>query len=211
MQDDRLSESWKHEARRYHAPPELDAVAREAMWAEIEARHFAPGPAGWSRRRPAWVGLAAAVVIGVVLGRFTPLDGLLHPAKAHSAPAIPVAAAPARLPVPALFEPTTSQYLGQTTALLVALPSEVHGGRADALFINRAQNLLLTTRLLLDSPAAQDAKLRGLLDDLEVVLAQVVRLQAAPTTTDLELINQALEQRDVLPRLRTAAADISAD
>ena len=43
-------------------------------------------------------------------------------------------------------------------------------------------------------------------------LAQVVRLQEANSHTELDLINQALEQREVLPRLRTAAADIiSAD
>ena len=113
--------------------------------------------------------------------------------------------------MPALYESTTSQYLGQTAALLVALPSEVHGGRADAQFVGRARNLLLTTRLLLDSPAAQDAKLHGLLDDLELVLAQVVRLQDERNSADIDLINQALEQHDVLPRLRTAAADISAD
>ena len=75
-------------------------------------------------RIPTWIGLAAAIVIGVALGRFTPLDRLLHPAPAVPAPiATPiVAAAPSRLPVPAVYEPTTSQYLGQTAALLVALP-----------------------------------------------------------------------------------------
>lgn len=210
MQDDRFEQRFQDAARRYHQPPELDASARESMWAEVEARHFAPHR---RYRIPTWIGLAAAIVIGVALGRFTPLDRLLHPAPAVPAPiATPiVAAASSRLPVPAVYEPTTSQYLGQTAALLVALPSEVHGGRADRPFIDRAQNLLLTTRLLLDSPAAQDVKLRGLLDDLEVVLAQVVRLQSERDSTDLDLINQALEQRDVLPRLRTAAADISAD
>ncbi len=210
MQDDHFESPLRDAARSYHEPPPLDAAAREAMWTEIEA-HGLVAPSRRPHRLPAWVGLAAAVMLGIGLGRFTPLDGWLHPAAPQ--PALPTAAAapPTRLPVPAVYEPTTSQYLGQTSALLVALPSEVHDGRADAMFINRAQNLLLTTRLLLDSPAAQDAKLRGLLDDLEVVLAQVVRLQAAPSTTDLDLINQALEQRDVLPRLRTAAADISAD
>jgi len=53
--------------------------------------------------------------------------------------------------------------------------------------------------------------MRSLLDDLELVLMQVVRLQSSSNRTDLELINRALEQRDVIPRLRTAAADISAN
>jgi len=53
--------------------------------------------------------------------------------------------------------------------------------------------------------------MRNLLEDLELVLAQVARLQNDHSRTDLDLINRALEQRDVLPRLRTAVADISAD
>ncbi len=208
MQDNRFDQRFQDAARRYHEPPDLDAATRASMWADIEARHFAPRR---PYRIPTWIGLAAAIVVGIGLGRFTPLDRVLHPAPVAPAPTPTVAAAPVTLPVPAIYEPTTSQYLGQTAALLGALSSEVHGGRADRPFIDRAQNLLLTTRLLLDSPAAQDAKLRGLLDDLEVVLAQVVRLQSERDTADLDLINQALEQRDVLPRLRTAAADISAD
>jgi hypothetical protein len=56
--------------------------------------------------------------------------------------------------------------------------------------------------------------MRALLEDLELVLAQVVRLQNGQNgqdRTELDLINRALEQRDVIPRLRTAVADISAN
>jgi hypothetical protein len=78
-------------------------------------------------------------------------------------------------------------------------------------FIARAGDLLTTTRLLLDSPAADTPSMRNLLEDLELVLAQVVRLRDAPSRTELDLIHQALDQREVLPRLTTAAADISAN
>ena len=214
MQDEQLDQPSRDAAHAYHEPPALDEAARDEMWTAIEAEHFAP-PAGRGRFAvPRWAGLAAAIVVGIALGRFTPLDGWLHrapPRPAAAAAATPLAATPVALPVPAVYEPTTSRYLGQTAALLIALPAETKAGRADDQFIDRAQNLLLTTRLLLDSPAAHDAKLRGLLDDLEVVLAQIVRLQSEQNAADLDLITQALEQRDVLPRLRTAAADISAD
>jgi hypothetical protein len=53
--------------------------------------------------------------------------------------------------------------------------------------------------------------MRDLLEDLELVLVQVVRLRNSGTRTDLDTINRALEQRDVIPRLRTAVADISAN
>ncbi|HEY5218967.1 MAG TPA: hypothetical protein VIJ16_04115 [Gemmatimonadaceae bacterium] len=206
MQDDRFEQPLQDAARAYHEPPELDAPTRDAMWEQIDARraHGVSSRAWWAHP---WVGIAATLIIGIGIGRFAPFD--------RGAPATPatttVASANTASPLPALYEPTTSQYLGQTAALLVSLPAETHGGRADAQFISRATNLLLTTRLLLDSPAARDPKLRSLLDDLEPVLAQIVRLQAGENTTDLDLINQAMEQRDVMPRLRTAAADLSAD
>jgi hypothetical protein len=95
--------------------------------------------------------------------------------------------------------------------LLVSLPAEVREGRANEPYMGRAHDLLLTTRLLLDSPASADPRFRTLLEDLELVLAQVVRLQSAESSEELEIIRQALEQRDVLPRLRSAVANISAD
>ena len=75
----------------------------------------------------------------------------------------------------------------------------------------RAGDLLTRTRLLIDSPASSDPQIHELLEDLELVLAQIVRLKADTTDhTELDLINRALEQRDVIPRLRTAVEDISA-
>ena len=109
------------------------------------------------------------------------------------------------------YDVETSQYLGQTAALLIALPSEARSGHPDERFVARASELLTRTRLLLDSPAANDTQMRSLLEDLELVLAQVVRLQDGQDRTELDLINRALEQRDVIPRLRTAVADISAN
>ena len=158
MPDDRFEPPLHDAARHYHEPPELDAAARETIWAEVEAGVFSSHLTHQPHRSPAWIGLAAALVIGVALGRFTPLDRLLHPATIAAGPVSVRAATTARVLVPSVFAPTTSQYLGQTAALLNALPSEIHGGRADGLFIDRARTLLLTTRLLLDSPAAADAR-----------------------------------------------------
>jgi hypothetical protein len=42
------------------------------------------------------------------------------------------------------------------------------------------------------------------------VLAQVVRVPAVRDSAQAALINEAIEARDVLPRLRTAAAQASA-
>jgi hypothetical protein len=107
------------------------------------------------------------------------------------------------------YEAATSRYLGQTAALLVSLPAELRAGRADQRFVAQAGDLLITTRLLLDSDAAANQNVRQLLEDLELVLAQISRLPTARGAADLDLITQALEERDVVPRLRSAAADIS--
>ena len=69
----------------------------------------------------------------------------------------------------------------------------------------------MTTRLLMDSPAAQDPKLRSLLEDLELVLVQVARLRGGKSREDLDLIHQAVEQGDVLSRLNTAVTTQSSE
>ncbi|HEX6049652.1 MAG TPA: hypothetical protein VFZ21_10290, partial [Gemmatimonadaceae bacterium] len=110
------------------------------------------------------------------------------------------------------YRQATTEYLGQTAALLTALPAAARDGRPDARFIGQATDLLSTTRLLLDSPAAAtDSRLKDLLEDLELVLAQLSRLPAGQGGTEIDLITEALERRDVVPRLRSAVVSISSD
>src|SRR2546426_3260519 len=56
---------------------------------------------------------------------------------------------------------------------------------------------LTTTRLMLDSPAARDPRLKSLLEDLELVLAQIAQLSSRGEREDVQLINQGLDQRSV--------------
>jgi hypothetical protein len=222
-EDDRLPEALRSAAREYNNPPELSHSELDEMWSAIERdafpRRFASPSAElpasnarqWSSAERWFTGrnllpLAAVLLLGVAIGRFA------LPRKQQPSPDIALRPALGdSVAVPEPYQTTTSQYLGRTAALLVSLPSEVGAGRADDRFLGRAHDLLLTTRLLLDSPAASDPRFRNLLEDLELVLAQVVRLQSDQGRADLDLIRQALDQRDVLPRLRSAVADISAD
>lgn len=198
--------------REYNNPPELRKADLDAMWASIE-------PAAFEQARPAFdqapfgvrrspllklLPLAATLIIGIGIGRF------VVPAEERGA-AVDQVAASDSVSLDEPYQSTTSRYLGQAVALLVSLPADVREGRANEPYMGRAHDLLLTTRLLLDSPASADPRFRTLLEDLELVLAQVVRLQSAESSEELELIRQALEQRDVLPRLRSAVANISAD
>jgi hypothetical protein len=208
---DRFDELLDDAARTYNRPPDERQMPLDDIWDAVQVQAFA------ATRRPAryvqWLRIAAALVIGVGIGRLSLLTATSRPptsvAKADSAPRNQVANA---LTQP--LDPATSRYLGQAAALLIALPSETNVGRPDEAFIKRANELLLTTRLLLDSQSGSDPGLRNLLEDLELVLVQVVRLEKERTPsrrTEMELIQQALDQRDVIPRLRTAASEYAAD
>jgi len=212
-EDDKLPEGLRKAARDYNAPPELKRSDLDAMWSAIEAEAF-DLPVGDISRRAPWYAaqrlmpFAAVLVLGVAIGRFA------LPREQNAG--VPASTAVAETPtdsiaIPEVYQATTNRYLGQATALFVALPSDTRSADGVAPYQGRAHDLLLTTRLLLDSPAAADPRFRSLLEDLELVLAQVVRLQSDQSGAELELIRQALEQRDVLPRLRTAVADFSAD
>lgn len=75
-----------------------------------------------------------------------------------------------------------------------------------------ARDVLTSTRLLLDSPAARDPQFRALFTDLELVLAQIVQLSGAPLQAgERELIERAMQDRDLLPRLRSAIPAGAAD
>jgi len=181
----------------------------EEMWQVIEAAHFnRTGASGvWMRSTP-WLAAAAALVIGIGIGRYLPS------AKNRATPSVPTATASNTVTpnadtsaVADAYRDQTNQYLGQAAALLISLPAKDGTQKADATFSNKAADLLVTTRLLIDSPAAtQDPKLRSLLEDLELVLVQIARLRGERNKGDLDLIHQAVEQGDVISRLNSAVA-----
>lgn len=210
---DELDQTLRTALRAYRTPPEPPL---EEMWRTIEARRHGVRPI--TRRRhwgavPVWLAAAAALVIGVGIGRYAmPSAGISSvPTVAVGSRSAPTADADvlldAQLDVP--YEVATSRYLGQTAALLTALPSEGGTSEMNGQFSSQARDLLQTTRLLLDSPAGDDPELRALLSDLELVLAQVAGLRSARDREELDLITGALEQRDVLPRLKSVVAQIS--
>jgi hypothetical protein len=185
MTEDRFDRLLREAARDYHRPPD---TPREDLWRRIAAARQARQSwvlvwRPWMRRALA---AAAVLAIGVGLGRLSVLS--VRPAGAPSDLAYRVAAA---------------QYLSRTEALLTGFRT---GARAanEVQFTAQARDLLTTTRLMLDSPAAQDPQLKILLEDLELVLAQIAQLASGGDSEGVLLINQGLEQRSVLLRLRTA-------
>jgi hypothetical protein len=207
MDEDSFEEVLRDLPRSYNAPPEPPF---DEMWTAIEDAHFnAPIPITRTRpfaARTTWLAAAAALVIGIGIGRYVPANSgpaTTTPALASAASA-PIAETSA---VADAYRDQTNHYLGQAAALLISLPAQDANPKTDSAFAVKASDLLVTTRLLIDSPAAaQDVKLHSLLEDLELVLVQIARLQGDQHKGDLDLIHQAVEQGDVISRLNSAVA-----
>jgi hypothetical protein len=196
MSDDQFENLLREAARDYHRPPE---TPREELWARIEAerqrRRAAPRVVVL---RPAWrwgLGMAAVLLLGIAIGRWIRLP------QQTAAPA-PSAARGARSDL--AYRLAAAQYLTRTETLLTGFRADARAGQLDAQFIAQARELLSSTRLLLDSPAGRDARLKPLFEDLELVLAQIALLPAVRDSADVELITQGMDQSSVLTRLRTA-------
>jgi hypothetical protein len=197
MDDDQLDESLRAAAREYNAPPE---TPRDAMWRAIEAQRRVDRvrrPA--SRRWVPWAAAAAALLaLGVGIGR-------LSAPGTPGAPAVgaPVTAVSAPRVNETAYRLATVEHLGQSEAFLTLFRASVRSGGQERLASATARQLLATNRLLLDSPAGQDRKTRVLLEDLELVLAEIAQLSAGAPAEDRELIREGLERGGVLSRLRT--------
>ena len=193
MTDDQLDERIRGAARDYNAPPQ---TPREEMWARIaEARRGRVAePSVIPLRRWRWAGLAAAaaaiLAVGVGIGRVS------------VAPEVPVWEAPSTSG--AAYRLAAQEHLGQSEAFLTLFRASLRQPGDHRLAAASARQLLSTNRLLLDSPAAVDPKTRLLLEDLELVLAEIAQLSPSSRAEDLELIREGIEQGDVMPRLRTA-------
>jgi hypothetical protein len=204
MDDNRLDELLTDAVRTYRPPPDAPL---DAIWPRIEAEAFAVQPA---KRTPGWRrfagAIAATLVFGVLIGRVTASRDFTPPFAAKES------GTPARLASTSAGDPyqrTMQEFLGRTAVLITALPANGHPGTNDTKLTEQARQLLGTARLLLDSPVGREQRTKELLEDLELVLAQVARLQSQRPGEALTLINEALEERDVVPRIRSAVAVLS--
>jgi hypothetical protein len=76
----------------------------------------------------------------------------------------------------------------------------------NAQFAGWAKGLLSNTRLLLDSPAGDEPRRAKLLQDLEMVLAQIVQLSPDAPAADRELVQGTIQNGLVMTRLRSASS-----
>lgn len=210
IMDDRFEGAMREASQEYNRPPE---TPRDLMWARIEAIRaerarkrqqlrvlYSP----WTR----WgLGLAAALAIGIGLGRWT-LDGThdtepVVPVAAGDAPAEPSEGERPRAQL--AYQLAAAAHLSRVETYLTTFRMSPGAESESAEFWGGAGELLASTRLLLDSPAANDPVFRDLLDELELVLVQIVQLSyQRGDATELELVTEGIERRGLLPRLRSA-------
>lgn len=197
----------------YHTPPE---PPRDDMWAVIQAARAADVvPIRRFRPQPWWAAVAAALVIGVVLGRGTltgPDEAITVADGSSEVPAAVDGATPGETPdgaanaVPRSYRFAAARHLNRTETFLTMFRMDARSDQLnDADIGTWSKRLLTDTRLLLDSPAGGDPELRRLLNDLELVLAQIVQLRTGDPT-EVEIIDEGLESSQLLFRLKAAQA-----
>ena len=214
MLDDRFDDQLRESAKEYNVPPE---TPREVMWAAIRAERAGgqadrrtdgrineyKRPSDRPTARPSvrflrWpAGIAALLVIGIGLGR-------MSAPRTEPTPAPVAATAPAPLLTGVAYQVVTAEHLGQAEAFLTLFRTSVRRGGNEQLASATARQLLASNRLLLDSPAGSDNRTRLLLQDVELILAQIAQLSPRPSSPDLDLITDDLKDSGVMSRLRTA-------
>lgn len=110
----------------------------------------------------------------------------------------------ANVPSSNIYQVATVRHLADAEAMLTSFSVGSRDASTNAQFAVWAKGLLSNTRLLLDSPAGDDPRRAKLLQDLELVLAQIVQLSPNAAAEDRELIQGSIQQGHVMTRLRTA-------
>jgi hypothetical protein len=191
-----------------------NAAPRAEMWEAIQAAQKTAQDAQSGQlpgvtplRRAPWrlmSVIAAAVLLGVVVDRFA-----LRGVERTSVPVASVPSPSRDTSDPSrLYRMAAAQTLTQAEALLTAYRASdtPRENSVEAQQLGTwGRQVLGSTRLLIDSPAGDDPQLRALLNDLELVLVQIIQLSGGELDPgDRALIDRALQDRDLLPRIRTA-------
>jgi len=198
--EDPKFEQWlKDAAKSYHPPV---PTPREEVWKRIEAarrnKHVIE-LRPWLR----WAVAAAAVlVLGIGIGRWS-INRATLPAGSKAAAGTQVAHEIDSLANVA-YQVAATQYLSRTEAFLTSFRADANRTANTGRLARQARDLLTTTQLMLDSPAADNPRLRSLLEDLELVLMQISLLNPVEDGHNRDLITQGMNQSNVLPKLRSA-------
>jgi hypothetical protein len=181
------------------------AIGRRMEQSSVEGRRLAPvaviprdtngsTPTAPDARRAAPGGGVEARDSGVQGGRSTALASQAAPDDVNSS------AIAYRLAV--------LDHVAGSEAMITAFRASAHRGDVDGQLAKWSRDLLGETRLLESSASSDDVTMKRLLEDLELVLAQIVQYTNRGTHApdDLDLIEQSLRRRAVMSNLRNISA-----
>lgn len=197
MNDEQLDQLIREVGAEYNPPP---PTPRDEMWERIRAERTRRQSA--RRAIPPWqwvAGIAAVLAIGVAIGRFTAL-----PDEQESQPVVVAPPGEATPATNVAYQLAASEHFESVETFLTTFQVDAREGMmAEVDWTVPAQNLLLQNRLLQASSVGEDPGLKALLDDIELVLAQIAQY-SADRAEDLDFIENGIEQRGVLVKLRAA-------
>lgn len=167
-------------------------VPKDEIWTAIEAkRRTRASRPDRTRFRWAWTLRAAALLLlGVAIGRFT----------FGSDSEIPVDPGPRMADA---LRAETAGHFAQVELVLSLFGAEGED-HLTAETVAWARGLLADTQLLIDSPVGEDPEMKRLLEELELILAQIGSLALEDLEIERDLIQESMNERDMLERLRTA-------
>lgn len=197
--DDKFDEFLRQAASDYHAPVPPPA---DAIWAAIEkdvATAIAPAQRSANRFRPVtWIALAVAatLMIGVAVGRWTAQPQPV--AGTSTSVAVQGDASPHGAPARAV----TMEHLAEAEVFLTGVRAELKTGRPDVERAERSRDLLVRTRVLLGSSADRSPDVARLLEDLELLLAEIAAMPPTRGSLDKTLLDESMRNGNIIPRIR---------
>lgn len=200
MPDDKQFDDFaRRHAAGYRAGAQPPA---DEMWRGIEAQVQAairPAPPRLARRS-IWIAavgaIAATLVIGVAIGRWS--------AAPRATLRVEVATSADSARLTAHLHAATQDYLEDAQVFLTEFRADLRAGRSSAGDrARRSRELLARTRLLLARPEAQSPNVNRLLEDLELLLAEIAVMPDSAHSIDATLLEETLRRDDIIPRIRT--------
>jgi hypothetical protein len=188
----------RREVQGYRSAGEPPAAA---MWSRIEGDGAdAIRPGYRLARRWTWVavgaGIAAALVVGVAIGRRS-MTNTLPPSPSTIAASVDASH-------DVQLQAATMNHFVQAEIFLTEVRADLTTGRRNPERSERSRQLLARTRLLLANDAADAPMVERLLQDLELVLAEISAFPDSDgRSIDARLLDERLRTGTVLPRIRT--------
>lgn len=196
--DDRI------ELRSLTGPAARVDAYREEMWAVI-SDSWSEQVARRRRVRQAGVwgavglGLAAMLVVGIVVGRWSAGGEGREPAE----PPILADGGTVERPLAMPYRIAVGEHFRDAETLLLLFESS---DETDTEIAGLARELAATSRMLMESDAGRDAEVRSILLDLELLLVQIARLADSDDPAEAGIVRDGIVETEALSRMRRVLA-----